>query len=226
VSRISEQDDSVRREGVEHDCMDTGGQAAAAGRGLVELSTATPIWDRVFTVAPLVLVATKEGDGWDVAPKHLALPLGWENRFGFACSERHATYRNVVAHPEFTVSFPRADRILDVTMAAGARAEDGSKPTLSALSTFAATTVDGVLVEGCDLYLECALERVVDGFGPNSLVVGRIVAAAAAPEALRTADGDDADVVHRRGLLVYVDPGRFGIVRETYSLPFPAGFSR
>jgi flavin reductase (DIM6/NTAB) family NADH-FMN oxidoreductase RutF len=73
---------------------------------LVDLSTETPIWERFFLIAPLVLVATKEGDCYDVAPKHLATPLGWENYFAFVCSPRHATYRNLEAHPEFTVSFP------------------------------------------------------------------------------------------------------------------------
>jgi flavin reductase (DIM6/NTAB) family NADH-FMN oxidoreductase RutF len=193
---------------------------------LVELSTASPIWERFFTVAPLVLVATKEGESYDVAPKHLAMPLGWENYFGFVCTPQHATYRNILAHPEFTVSFPRADRILQTTMAAGGRLDDSSKPTLAAVPTFPAIAVDGVLVEGCVLYLECALERVVDGFGKNSLVVGRIVAAAAARDSLRGPDVDDADLLHHLNPLVYLAPGRFGIVRESYSFPYPIGFSR
>lgn len=193
---------------------------------LVEISTATPIWERFFTVAPLVLVATKEGETYDVAPKHMAMPLGWENYFGFVCSPRHATYRNILAHPEFTVSVPRADRILEATMAAGGRLEDSSKPTLTAVPTFPATVVDVVLVEGCVLYLECALERVVDGFGENSLVVGRIVAASAPRDSLRGPDVDDADLLHRLKPLVYLAPGRFGIVRESYSFPFPIGFRR
>jgi flavin reductase (DIM6/NTAB) family NADH-FMN oxidoreductase RutF len=199
--------------------------ASADGR-LVEISTATPIWERFFVAAPLVLVATKEGDGYDVAPKHLAMPLGWENFFGFVCSPRHATYRNIEVHPEFTVSFPRADRILEASMAAGARLEDQSKPTLAAVPTFPARTVDGVLVEGCVLYLECALERVIDGFGVNSLLVGRVVAASATRDSLRGPDVDDADLLHELSPLVYLAPGRFGIVRETYSFPFPVGFRR
>ena len=177
-------------------------------------------------VAPLVLVGTKEGDAYDVAPKHQAGPLGWENYFGFVCTPRHATYRNAVATRQFTVSFPRADRILQASLAAGERAEDGSKPTLAAVPTFPATVVDGVLVDGCFLYLECQLDRVVDGFGDNSLVAGRIVAAAAAPEAVRGPDVDDADLLERLRPLAYLAPGRFGIVRESYSLPYPVGFHR
>lgn len=197
-----------------------------AGRQLVELPTDNPIWERVFTPAPLVIVATKEGDGYDVAPKHLATPLGWDNFFGFVCTPRHATYRNIVAHPEFTVSFPRADRILHATLAAGERLADSSKPTVATVPLFPARSVDGVLVEGCALYLECTLDRIVDGFGENSLIAGRVVAAAARREFIRGPDVDDEDLLDRLDPLVYLSPGRWGIVRETYTFPFPIGFSR
>src|SRR6266536_3415587 len=143
-----------------------------AGFELVEISTDAPIWERFFVAAPLVLVATKEAEHYDVAPKHLAMPLGWENYFAFVCTPRHATYRNLGVHPEFTVSFPRDDRLLQASMAAGGRRADGSKPTLAAVPVFSARKVDGVLVEGCALFLECALDRMIDGFGENSLIVG------------------------------------------------------
>jgi predicted pyridoxine 5'-phosphate oxidase superfamily flavin-nucleotide-binding protein len=66
----------------------------AASDRLVSLSTDAPIWDRFFRVAPLVLVGTLEEDGSpDLAPKHMAMPRGWENWFCFACSPRHATQR-------------------------------------------------------------------------------------------------------------------------------------
>lgn len=193
---------------------------------LVELPLGTPVWEQVFTVAPLVLIGTKEGDGHDIAPKHLASPFGWGNWFGFVCTPRHATHRNIVEHGVFTVSFPRADRILHATLAAGERLEDGSKPALEAVPTFPARHVDGVLVEGCYLYLECELERIVDGLGENSLIVGRIVSSSARQEFVRRADDDDADLLQHLSPVVYLSPGRFGIVRETYSFPFPSGFSR
>ena len=44
---------------------------------LVEIDTSQPIWDRFFTVAPLVLIGTIEPDGsLDLAPKHMAMPMG------------------------------------------------------------------------------------------------------------------------------------------------------
>jgi flavin reductase (DIM6/NTAB) family NADH-FMN oxidoreductase RutF len=193
---------------------------------LVELPTDAPVWDSVFIPAPLVLVATKEADRYDVAPKHLATPLGWNNYFGFVCTPRHATFRNVASHPEFTVSFPRANRILHATLAAGERLSDGSKASLSTVPVFPAKAVDGVLVEGCALYLECRLDRVIDGFGENSLIVGKVVAAAARRGFVRHADVDDGELLNRLNPIVYLAPGRWGIVRETYAFPFPIGFRR
>jgi flavin reductase (DIM6/NTAB) family NADH-FMN oxidoreductase RutF len=200
--------------------------ATPESAALVPLSLGRPIWDRFFAVAPLVLVGTREGEGYDLAPKHLAMPLGWEDRYAFVCTPRHATYRNVLEHRAFTVSFPTAEQIVGVSLAAAPRADDGAKLGLAALPTFPARAVDGVLVEGCRLHLECELDRVVDGFGDASLVVGRIVAAWADEASLRSAERDDADLIHRRGVLAYLAPGRFADVRDSRSFPYPVDFSR
>ncbi len=195
-----------------------------APQGLVELPVGPGLWTRVFAVAPLVLVGTKEGDGYDFAPKHMAMPLGWEGFYCFACSPHHATYRNVSAHPQFTVSFPRPEQIVEASFAAGGRFAGGEKPALAAVPTAPARVVDVPVVDGCVLTLECELERIVDGFGPNSLIVGRVVAATAAREALRGAEVDDADLLHRLGLLAYLAPGRFAIVRDSHAFPYPIDF--
>jgi len=193
---------------------------------LIEVPVGAGLWERVFTVAPLVVVGTKEADGWDFAPKHMAMPLGWEGFYCFACTPRHATYRNLQSHPQFTVSFPRPEQIVETSFAAGGRYEDDVKPALAAVPTAAAGVVDGRVVAGCPLYLECELERIVDGFGSNSLIVGRVVAASATREALRGAEVDDADLVHQLGLLAYLAPGRFAVVRESLSFPYPEDFRR
>jgi len=193
--------------------------------GVVAVPLDGPIWSRVFLVAPLVLVATREGGGGhDIAPKHMATPMGWQNYFGFVCSPRHATQRNAEATGAFTVSFPRPEQFVEISLAAAPRLRDSTKPSLAALPTVAATAVDGVLVAGCSLYLECELERVVDGFGENSLVVGRVVAAAARADALRAEERDDADLIHDVPPLVYLSPGRFASVDRSLSFPFPADF--
>jgi flavin reductase (DIM6/NTAB) family NADH-FMN oxidoreductase RutF len=191
---------------------------------MVGLPVGPGLWERVFLVAPLVLVGTKEGDGYDFAPKHMAMPLGWEGFYCFVCSLRHATYRNVREHWQFTVSFPRPEQIVELSLAAGGRGANDDKPSLAAVPTAPAQVVDVPVVEGCYLALECELERIVDGFGPNSLIVGRVVAASAARDALRGADVDDADLVYRLGLLGYLAPGRLAVVRESVAFPYPIDF--
>jgi flavin reductase (DIM6/NTAB) family NADH-FMN oxidoreductase RutF len=86
--------------------------------------------------------------------------------------------------------------------------------------------VDGVLVDGAYLWLECELDRVLDGYGQNSLIIGRIVAATAAADAVRGDDIDDAELLARTPLLAYLPPGRFAEIAETNSFPFPAEFRR
>ena len=194
------------------------------GEGLIELAVGPEMWKRVFAVAPLVLVGTKEAAGYNFAPKHMAMPLGWEGFYCFVCSPRHATYGNVIEHPQFTISFPRPEQIVESSLAAGGRLEGGAKPTLAAVPSVPARAVEGRLVQGCCLYLECELDRIVDGFGPNSLVVGRVVAASAARDAVRGAEVDDADLVHRLGLLAYLAPGRFAVVRDSLAFPYHADF--
>jgi len=194
---------------------------------LKSLDISRPIWDRVFSVFPLVIVGSRESDGRaNLAPKHMAMPLGWDNYYCFVCSPRHTTYHNVRRHGAFTVSFPRPTEVLVASLAASPRSEDQTKPTVLALPTFPAREVDGVLVEGCYLYLECKLHSVIDGFGPNSLIIGTVVSAMTHEDALREQDADESDQIYQRPLLAYVSPGRFAEIRQSWSFPFPKGFSR
>lgn len=194
---------------------------------LVTLDTTTPIWDRFFTVFPLVVVGTREEDGtYDLAPKHMAIPVGWDNIFGFVCTPRHRTYHNAKREGAFTVSFPRPSQVVLASLTASPRCEDASKPTLQALPTFKASTVDGVFLEEGYVYLECALDRVIDGFGAGSLIIGTIVAAHVDEDALRLLDEDDADLIQQAPLLAYLAPGRFANIKESYAFPFPADFKR
>jgi len=193
----------------------------------VELDVRVPVWDRVHTVAPLVLVGTREPDGsFDLAPKHLALPLGLLNYYGFVCTPRHSTYTNALREQAFTVSFPQPSQLVQTSLAASPRSEDGSKPAAQVLPTFPARRIAGVLVDGASLALECELERVVEGFGEYGLVVGRIVAAYASPAALIDADREPEAVLAGSPLLAYVHPGRFVSIDQAFSFPFPQDMHR
>ncbi len=193
----------------------------------VHLDVSHPIWNHFFLVAPLIVVGTREEDGrFDLAAKHMAMPMGWENYFGFVCTPDHGTYHNVRREQCFTISFPRPDQVLATSLTAAPRCGVDSKPSLAALRTFPASTVEGVLLEDAYLYLECRLDRIVDGFGRNSLIVGEIVAAQADRWALRVADRDEQDVIAKVPLLVYLAPGRWAKVDQSFSFPFHAGFKR
>lgn len=196
-------------------------------KDLITLRDDLPIWERVFTVNPLVLVGTREAeDRYDIAPKHMAAPMGWENYFGFVCTPRHRTYDNVRREGVFTVSYPRPTQVVLTSLAASPREGDDQKPSLSALPTFPAAGIDGLFVEDAYLFLECALDRIVDDFGENSLIVGRILEAHVHEDYLRTSERDDQDLIHDAPLLAYLSPGRYAPVTESYSFPFPAGFMR
>jgi flavin reductase (DIM6/NTAB) family NADH-FMN oxidoreductase RutF len=192
----------------------------------VRLSVNSPIWTSFFTVAPLVLVGTVEPDGkaHDLAPKHMAMPLGWSNHFCFVCSPRHATQRNAQRTGEFTVSFPRPEQIVETSFAAGPREPDGEKPSLEAVPVFAASEVDGVLVRDAHLWLECRLEQVVEGFGDNTLIIGEVVAAAVDERSMRIYEGDDAELLVDSPLLAYLSPGRFASIDRSRSFPFHTDF--
>lgn len=197
---------------------------ATGDDSMIELDVSKSVWDRFFTVAPLTLVGTIEEDGSaDLAPKHRAMPLGWSNYFFFVCSPRHRTQKNALRTGFFTVSFPRPDQVVEISMAAAPR-EEGEKPSLAVIPTFPARVVEGVLVKGAYLWLECRLDRVIEDYGDDSLIIGEVVAASVSEKAMRDADGDDADLLRSDPLLAYVSSGRFARVDETFSFPFHAGF--
>ena len=192
---------------------------------LIELDLEQPIWDRFFSVFPLVVIGTRDADGTDdLAPKHLAIPVSWENYFGFVCTPKHRTYQNIIRSQQFTVTYARPTQVVMASLAATPRCEDGSKPIIDQLSTIPAKDVDAVLMKDGYLFLECTLHKIYDDFGDNSLITGRILSARIADDALRIADGDDQQRLQQAPLLAYLYPGRFAEISNTYTLPFPKGF--
>ena len=193
---------------------------------LVTLDVAEPLWERFFTVAPLVLVGTLDEDGQaDLAPKHMAFPLGWQNYFGFVCTPRHGTYKNIERNGSFTVSFPRPEAVVTTSLAASPRCE-AVKPVIGLIDTFPAARAKGVFASNSYLFLECELDRFVDDFGDNSLIAGQVTAAYADGAALRGMDVDDGELLIKAPQLAYLYPGRFAVVTDTQAFPFPAGMRR
>ena len=194
---------------------------------LIELDTSESIWESFFTVYPLVIVGTREADGSDdLAPKHLAIPMSWQNHFGFVCTPRHNTYQNIRRDRQFTVTYMRPSQTVLASLAASPRCADGSKPITQALPTFAAESVNASFVQDGYLFLECEMQQIIDDLGENSLIIGNIVSARVAEDELRSSDQDDEDLVFASPLLAYLYPGRFAEISRSNKLPFPEGFKR
>lgn len=194
---------------------------------LIDLDIGSSIWENFFSVFPLVVIGTREADGSDdLAPKHLAMPLSWSNHFGFVCTPRHNTYQNIERERQFTVTYMRPSQTVLASLAATPRCDDGSKPVTASLPTFAANRVDAAFLADGYLFLECELQQMVDNLGENSLIIGSIIGARIAEDALRSSGLDDQDLVLNSPLLAYLYPGRFAEISNSNQLPFPAGFKR
>jgi flavin reductase (DIM6/NTAB) family NADH-FMN oxidoreductase RutF len=200
---------------------------SAMPASVVELDTSVPVWEQFFTVAPLVLIGTRDANGdLDLAPKHMVTPMGWQNYFGFVCTPRHSTCSNIERSGEFTVSFPKPSQILFTSLAASPRCEDGDKPVIDYYHTFPATRVDGSFVEECYLYFECRHFKTIDGFGENCLITGEILRAWADDDYLRHSEADDQETIHAAPLLAYLAPGRFATIDHSNAFPFPASMKK
>jgi flavin reductase (DIM6/NTAB) family NADH-FMN oxidoreductase RutF len=194
---------------------------------LITLQPDQPFFETMYAPSPLVIVGTRESDdSGDLAPKHMAMPLGWSDYFGFVCTPAHSTYQNAERTGSFTVSYPRPENILEASLAAGPRDEAGDKPSLTEIETVAADAVDAPAVADAYAVLECEVEDVVDGFGENALVAGEIVGKHVHRDAYRATDEEPETVFERAPALTYFYPDRFASVSETQSFPFPEGFER
>lgn len=196
------------------------------GSGPVTLDLEGPFLDRVFRVAPLVVVGTLEPDGqFDLAPKHMMMPVG-DRHLAFVCTPDHATLRNAQRTGVFTISWLPPDAVLLASLAAAPRDTDDAKPALRAVPTRPATTVDGVVLRDAPLSVECRLDRVVDGAGRWHIVIGRIDHAEAAPDAVLTLDEDPHDVLRRSPVLAYLQPDHVVTIDHADRFPYHAGFRR
>lgn len=187
-----------------------------------------PIWDQVFTVAPLVVIGTKEGENYNLAPKHMATPIGLGNYFGFVCTARHHTYHNIKKHKYFAVSFPLPDQVTITSLSASSRDRDfsESKRIIEALPTIKAETMDALLLTNSYLYLECELFKIIDGFDQNSIITGKIITAYAEKDYIRISELDEQEQIKNNPLLAYIANGRFATISQTFNFPFPKDFKK
>ena len=194
---------------------------------LTSLNLEFPVWEQTYTVHPLVIVGTIEpDDSPDFAPKHLAFPMGWQNFFGFVCTPAHGTYQNIKCTKEFTVTYPKPDQVLLVSLTATPRCDDNTKPEIKAISKFPALDINGFFVENGYLFLECRLHKIIDGFGENSIIIGEIVQARADTDVVRTPSHDDNETIFQHPQIAFIAPNRFAIIDETQAFPFPANFKK
>ena len=201
--------------------------ASSVSSHVVQLDTTVPVWEQFFTVAPLVLVGTRDEDGsLDLAPKHMVTPMGWQNFFGFVCTPRHKTCSNVERTGEFTVSYPKPSQVLMSSLAASPRSPEGRKPVIDYFHTFPATLIDGRFIKDGYLYFECRHHKTVRGFGENCLVTGEIVAAYADERYLRSSETDDQETIHASPLFAYLAPGRFATIDRSNAFPFPESMKK
>jgi len=198
---------------------------------IVSLDPERPFWERFYMVAPLVVIGTRNDDeSYNLAPKHMAAPMGWADYFGFVCTPKHKTYRNAVQHGVYTVSYPRPSQVVLASLAASPRVgpPEGprEKPALDQLPMLEAEEVDGVFLKDSYLFLECELDRRVDDLGENSLLIGKVKAVHVQKEALRVSEQEDDEVIRDNPLLAYLPPDRYAAIDETNAFPFPAGFQK
>ena len=195
---------------------------------LVTLDPHLPIWDRVFTVAPLVIVGSNGEHGHDLAPKHMATPIGFGNYFGFVCTPRHCTYDNIKELGAFTVSFPTPEQLVSISLSASPRNGDHGKfnAILESLPTIKASSMDILMIDGAYLYLECDLHKIIDGFDDYSLITGEVRKVHVKREYLKTTESDENEQIRSHPLLAYIANGRFAKVTETFNFPFPKDFQR
>ncbi len=194
---------------------------------MVELPQTQPYFESLYTVSPLVIVGTRESDGSsDLAPKHMAFPLGWSDYFGFVCTAEHSTYLNAARTGEFTVSYPGPDGVLDASFAAAPRDPDGCKPALEEIDTVEGDVVDAPAVADSYCILECRVDRTVEGFGKASLIAGEVVGKHVHEDVYRSDDTEAEELLSRSPALAYLYPDRIATVDESEAFPFPEDFNR
>lgn len=196
---------------------------------MINVTDDPEMWKRCFTVHSLIIVGSKEENGsYNLAPKHMSMPLGFGPYFGFMGTARKNTYRNIKREGEFTISYPRPDQLVLSSLAASRRKDNDSKPVVEQIPTTEAQIVEGKFLKDSYFQLECNLSQILGKFGEWEIIVGEIIAAYIHEEFLRSDDDDinDGRLIRKHPLLAYLHPDRFGVVEESNAFPLPKDFKR
>ncbi len=196
---------------------------------MIEIDTDLDVWSKSYTVHSLVIIGSKEENGrYNFAPKHMAMPLGFSNHFGFMGTPRKSTYRNVQREKVFTVSYPQPNQVIISSLMATRREENDSKPVLDQVPTIDAKQVDGKFLQDSYLQFECKFTECLGKFGEWEIIAGEIAAAYVHEEFLRK-DEEELEKNRRlqeHPLLAYLHPDRFSVIKKSNVFPFPKDFKR
>ena len=197
-------------------------------KDFISLNVKECIWDDFYTVAPLVVIGSKENDVFDLSPKHMVTPIGFSNYLGFVCTPRHRTYHNIKKEKNFTVSFVRPNQILLTSLAAIPRCEDNqySKDIVKKIPTIPTTKNDNIFIADSYVLLECTLYKIIDGFDDYSIITGQINAAFVHKDYKIFDEYSQQKNIYDNPLLAYIAQGRFASIKETFSFPYPKDFQR
>ncbi len=194
----------------------------------ISLNVKDTIWDHFYTVAPLVVIGTKENDVYDLSPKHMVTPIGFSNYIAFVCTPRHTTYHNIKKEKKFTVSFVRPDQILLTSLSAIPRCEENhySKAIVEKIPTISTPKNDNIFIADSYVLFECTLYKIIDGFDDYSIITGQIEAAYVHKDYKIFSEVDQQKHIYDNPLLAYIAQGRFASIKETFSFPYPKDFHR
>lgn len=194
----------------------------------ISLNVKDTIWDHFYTVAPLVVIGSKEKDVYDLSPKHMVTPIGFSNYLGFVCTPRHVTYHNIKKEKKFTVSFVRPSQILLTSLSAIPRCENNhySKEIVNKIPTIPTAKNDNIFIADSYVLLECTLYKIIDGFDDYSIITGQIEAAFVHKDYKIFSEVDQQKHIYDNPLLAYIAQGRFASIKETFSFPYPKDFQR
>ncbi len=194
----------------------------------VSLDTKKSLWEQFYTVAPLVVIGTREENGFDLAPKHMVTPIGFSNYFAFVCTPRHRTYHNIKKEGIFSVSYVKPDQILMSSIAALPRCsvEDYPRDVVQQIPTVTSEDGENIFVADSYLCFECRLHKIFDGFDDYSIITGTVEKALVHKDYMIHSDQGQQGHIYKNPLLVYVAQGRFAEVQETLAYPYPKDFER